>query len=51
MYRGEKNNMLEKIKSQSIILSTALLTSPLLVHAEGEAPSYTGEDYMGWLRY
>lgn len=39
--------MLEKIKSQSIILSTALLTSPLLVHAEGEAPSYTGEDYMG----
>ena len=39
--------MLEKIKSQSIILSTALLTSPLLVHAEGETPSYTGEEYMG----
>lgn len=39
--------MLEKIKSQATIWSTALLMSPLFVNAAGD--DYTGENYLGGL--
>lgn len=41
--------MLEKIKSQAIIWSTALMTSPLLVLAEGDDEKYSGKGYLDGL--
>lgn len=40
--------MLEKIKSQAIIWSTALMASPLFVHATegGDDEKYTGKNYL-----